>query len=140
MFRIFLAEDNPGDVLLFREALKSRSFPFEVVLAEDGQKAIQMIRNWAVNESDRPDLAVLDVNLPKHNGDEILQQLRAQVTLADLQVIMFTSSASPVDKARAGSLGANLYLQKPSDLEGLLQVAKIIEEILTGRKPIMPES
>jgi CheY-like chemotaxis protein len=137
MFRIFLAEDNPGDVLLFREALKSRNFPFTIELADDGQKAIQMIKGWSEGAAEnRPDLVVLDVNLPKHNGDEILKHLRAQPSLSSVQVIMLTSSSSPTDKARAGSLGANLYLQKPSDLEGLMDVARVIEDMLKGTQRV----
>lgn len=100
----------------------------------DGQKAIAMVRDqeaaWAGGES-LPDLIVLDVNLPRHGGSEVLEQIRCVPALSSVPVIMFTSSSSPVDQQRATQLGANLYLQKPSDLDDLLAVAKVIEEILT---------
>ena len=83
MFEILLAEDNPGDVLLFREALNSRQLPCNVVVAPDGQKAMTLLGDAAAGPPEwRPHLIVLDVNLPKHNGDtesraQDSQQLRA---------------------------------------------------------------
>jgi chemotaxis family two-component system response regulator Rcp1 len=132
VFEILLAEDNPGDVLLFREALNSRQLSCNVVVASDGQKAMALLAEppggtpaW------RPDLIVLDVNLPKHNGDSVLRHVRRQPRLKGVPVIMLTSSASPADRAAAIDLGANLYLQKSSDLDELLEVGKIVEAILS---------
>jgi chemotaxis family two-component system response regulator Rcp1 len=134
VFEILLAEDNPGDVLLFREALNSRELPCNVVVAADGQKAIALLGeadgpppNW------QPNLIVLDVNLPKHNGDMVLRHVRRQPWLKGVPVIMLTSSASPADRAAAIELGASLYLQKSSDLDELLEIGKIVEAILQRR-------
>src|ERR1700761_1648477 len=77
-----------------------------------------------------PHLIVLDVNLPKHNGDAVLRHVRRQPWLKDVPVIMLTSSASPADRAAAIDLGANLYLQKSSDLDELLEVGRIVEAVL----------
>ena len=133
-YKILLVEDNPGDVLLLQQALQMRDIPCIVEVAVDGQKAIAMVRDqeaaWAGGES-LPDLIVLDVNLPRHGGSEVLEQIRCVPALFSVPVIMFTSSSSPVDQQRATQLGASLYLQKPSDLDDLLAVAKVIEEILT---------
>jgi len=129
MFRILLAEDNPGDVLLFREALKTRKIAFEVEVAEDGQRALALVRKLA-GAGEHLDLIVLDVNLPRHSGDEILQQIRREPSLAAIPVVMLTSSCSPADQEKAGALGANLYMQKPSDLDQLLEVACVIESLL----------
>jgi len=127
-----LVEDNPGDVLLLQQALEMRDIPCIVEVAEDGQKAITIVRDRAgVGGGSLPDLIVLDVNLPKHGGSEVLEQIRGVSALSGVPVIMFTSSSSPVDQQRATELGANLYLQKPSDLDDLLSVAEVIEEILT---------
>ena len=129
MFRILLAEDNPGDVLLFQEAIKGRNLPCEIVVAEDGHKAIAILK--AAHSNGTPlDLIVLDVNLPKHSGDDVLREVRGQDSLAGIPVIMLTSSASPADQATATKLGAHLYIQKSSDLEELLQVGKVVEGIL----------
>jgi chemotaxis family two-component system response regulator Rcp1 len=127
-FRILLAEDNPGDVRLFREALDSLALTFELIVAEDGQKAIAMLKNTEGPQA--LDLIVLDVNLPRHKGDEVLRQVRAEPSLASIPVIVMTSSEAPADKAAATWLGADLYIRKPSDLEELLEVAKVIEKVL----------
>lgn len=131
MFEILLAEDNPGDVLLFREALNSRHLLCHVVVAADGQKAMTLLGDAAVGAPAwRPHLIVLDVNLPKHNGDTVLRHVRRQPWLEGVPVIMLTSSASPADRAAAIDLGANLYLQKSSDLDELLEVGRIVEAVL----------
>jgi CheY-like chemotaxis protein len=132
VYKILLAEDNPGDVLLLQQALQMRDVPCIVEVAEDGHRAIAMVRDraWAGGES-LPDLIVLDVNLPKRAGSEVLEQIRAVPAFSRVPVIIFTSSASPADQQRAVELGANLYLQKPSDLDDLLAVAEVIAEILT---------
>lgn len=127
-FRILLAEDNPGDVRLFREALNSLALSFELIVAEDGQKAIAIIKDTAGPHA--LDLIVLDVNLPRHTGDEVLRQVRAEPSLGNIPVIVMTSSEAPADKAAATWLGADLYIRKPSDLEELLEVAKVIEKVL----------
>ena len=127
MFEILLAEDNPGDVLLFQEALNSCQLPCNVVVAADGQRAMALLGDEALW---RPHLIVLDVNLPKYNGDAVLRHVRRQPSLKGVPVIMLTSSASPADRAAAIELGANLYLQKSSDLDELLEVGKIVKAML----------
>lgn len=134
MFRIILAEDNPGDVLLFQEALRSRGLACDVIVAEDGHKAITMLHAAVDGDGAKPDLIVLDVNLPKHNGDAVLREVRNRESLAGIPVIMLTSSASPVDREAAMNLGASLYIQKSSDLDELLEIGKVIEEILRGKR------
>jgi chemotaxis family two-component system response regulator Rcp1 len=139
VFEILLAEDNPGDVLLFREALNSRQLPCNVVVAADGQTAIALLGEEAAGvPAWRPHLIVLDVNLPKHNGDTVLRHVRRQPWLQGVPVIMLTSSASPSDRAAAIALGANLYLQKSSDLDELLEVGKIVEAVLDSS--VTPDS
>jgi two-component system, chemotaxis family, response regulator Rcp1 len=129
VFEILLAEDNPGDVLLFREALNHHGLPFNLVVAADGQKAISLLDGEAASK--RPDLIVLDVNLPKANGDVVLRHIRRQAWLDSVPVIMLTSSASPTDRATAMELGASLYVQKSSDLNELLDFGKIVEGVLS---------
>jgi CheY-like chemotaxis protein len=133
VFEILLAEDNPGDVLLFREALNNHGLPCNLVVAADGQKAIALLGDEA-GGSWLPDLIVLDVNLPKDNGEAVLRYLRRQPRLKSVPVIMLTSSSSPTDRATAMDLGANLYLQKSSDLNELLNLGKIVEGVLTRNR------
>jgi len=131
VLRILLAEDNPGDVRLFLEALNSRNLQFDLSVVEDGQKALATIASVAAGDPAKcPDLIVLDVNLPKHNGDEVLRKIRAEPKLRDIPVIMLTSSESPADQARAIDLGADLYIRKPSDLQELLEIARVIEDVV----------
>jgi chemotaxis family two-component system response regulator Rcp1 len=128
-YKILLAEDNPGDVRLFREALNSRSLQFELLIAEDGQKAIALVKSASSGQTPL-DLIVLDINLPRHKGDEVLRQVRAEPSLARIPVIVLTSSSVPSDRATAVRLGADLFIRKPSDLPELLEVAKMVEEVL----------
>ena len=132
MYRILLAEDNPGDVLLLRETLADSAIICELIVAEDGQKAITLLQTLATDATQRPDLIILDVNLPKHNGGEVLAHVRGDAAFADVPVLMLTSSASPTDQATASRLGANLYIQKPSDLDAFLGLGNVIRTILTA--------
>src|SRR5260370_22510747 len=132
MFRILLAEDNPGDVLLFQEALRDRNLRFELAVEGDGQQANAMVGD-VIAGGPRPHLIVLDVNLPKLNGDEVLRQIRLEPGLAGIPVVMLTSSFSPLDRATADGLGASLYLQKASDLDGFYRLGHPIDDTL--RRP-----
>jgi CheY-like chemotaxis protein len=133
VYRILLAEDNPGDVLLLREALADSAITCDLMVADDGQKAIALLQTVATDTGPRPDLIILDVNLPKHNGGEVLAHVRSDAAFAEVPVLMLTSSASPADQATASRLGANLYIQKPSDLDAFLGLGRVIAGILTGR-------
>lgn len=131
MFRILLVEDNPGDVLLFREALKGRNLAYELTVAEDGEKAITSLgQGGKPLGSSHPDLIVLDVNLPKHSGKEVLRRLRNNPALASVPVVVFTSSESPADRAEATHLGADLYIEKSSNLDEILEIGKTVEDLL----------
>ena len=133
VFQILLAEDNPGDVRLLREALKTRGLACDLTVAEDGQKAVTLLDQAARGQAGlHPHLIILDVNLPKRNGDAVLTHIRAEAAFDSVPVIVLTSSTSPTDRARALELGANLYLQKSSDLKQLMDLGRIIESMLLG--------
>jgi two-component system, chemotaxis family, response regulator Rcp1 len=133
MYRILLAEDNPGDVLLFREALRSSGVVCELVVAEDGEKAVQLIENGAQATNTPLDLIMLDINLPKRSGKEVLRWLRSDPKLAAVPVIILTSSASPDDRIKATQLGADLYIQKSSDLDEALEIGAIVQDQLAKK-------
>jgi len=129
--RILLAEDNPGDVLLFREALRVCDLAYELIVAEDGEKALRLLENiGSPGNPAPPDLIVLDVNLPRHSGQEVLRWVRGNATLAAVPVIILTSSASPDDKTTATELGADLYVQKSSDLDEIFQIGHTVQDLL----------
>ncbi len=129
--RILLAEDNPGDVLLFREALRVCNLTYELVVTEDGEKALRLLENIGTPGNPAPpDLIVLDVNLPRHSGQEVLRWVRGNAALAAVPVIILTSSASPDDKTTAMELGADLYVQKSSDLDEIFQFGHTVQDLL----------
>jgi two-component system, chemotaxis family, response regulator Rcp1 len=126
-----LAEDNPGDVLLFREALRQSAMTFELMVAEDGEKALRMLENTSAQDAATlPDLIVLDVNLPRRSGQEVLRWVRSNPGLAHVPVMVLTSSSSPDDRARAMLLGADLYVQKSSSLEEVFELGSTMERLL----------
>ena len=128
--RIVLAEDNPGDVLLFREALRQSKLPCELVVARDGEQVLRLLEEAAQGGGVSPDLIVLDVNLPKRTGQEVLRWVRGNRELEKIPVMMLTSSASPDDKTKAMLLGANLYVQKSSNLDEILEIGSTIQGLL----------
>ena len=125
-----VAEDNPGDVFLIRRALDSQGFDYDLLVARDGEEAIRFIGEAAAGT--RPvDLLLLDLNLPRRDGTEVLTRLREQESLRGVPVILLTSSDSPQDRERCMRLGADRYFQKPSTLAGFMQVGEIAKELVT---------
>jgi CheY-like chemotaxis protein len=140
VYLILLAEDNPGDVRLFREALNARGLAYELILAEDGDQALRLISETTTPLPKPPDVIVLDINLPKHNGDEVLRRSRSIPNWAAIPVIVLTSSESPADKTKVLQNGASLYLRKPSDLSGLAEIGGAVEAMLKApRTPAASE-
>jgi CheY-like chemotaxis protein len=124
--KILLAEDNPADVYLIEEALREHQVPFEITVAEDGEAAIAMIVAGKV----APDLILLDLNMPKRSGGEVLTHLREQPHCSTLPVIVLTSSDSPADREEALRLGATSYIRKPTGLDEFLQIGAAIKQLL----------
>jgi CheY-like chemotaxis protein len=130
MPEILLAEDNPADVYLIREALKEHKVECTMRTAADGKDVLTLIA--ASGTTWNPDLIILDLNLPRHDGIEILQKVRATRAIAHVPVVVLTSSDSPRDRLTANELGATRYVRKPSNLEQFLQLGAIFKELLTG--------
>lgn len=124
--KILLAEDNPADVYLIEEALREHNVPFNITVAEDGESAIAMIAAGKVD----PDLILLDLNMPKRSGSEVLSRLRGGSDSGNVPVIVLTSSDSPIDRQEALSLGATLYIRKPTGLDEFLQIGATIKQLL----------
>lgn len=124
--RIFIVEDNLGDVLLVREALKESSLRFELHHACDGEEAIQAIRKEEVH----PDLVLLDINLPRRDGWEVLTEIRSNPEMKHIPIVVLSSSGSPEDRERASRSVPSMYIQKPSNLDDFLAVGKTIEGFL----------
>jgi len=127
-FKILLAEDNPADVYLIEEALREHRVSYEIVVAEDGEAAIRMIESGQA----KPDLILLDLNMPKRSGGEVLTLLREHPQCRTLPVMVLTSSDSPVDREEAMRLGATSFIRKPTGLDEFLQIGAAIKELLAG--------
>lgn len=131
MVEILLAEDNPADVYLIREALREHAVECNVRVASDGKEVLRIILADAENLAvEPPTLIILDLNLPRHDGIEILQRLRESAHLSHIPVVVLTSSDSPQDRAAAIQFGAARYLRKPSSLEQFLSLGAVFKELL----------
>jgi CheY-like chemotaxis protein len=131
MPEILVAEDNSAGVYLIREALKEHGVECPVRLASDGRDVLQMISPLDP-PCEAPDfgLIILDLNLPRHDGIEILERLRENERLAHVPVVVLTSSDSPRDRLIATQLGAVRFLRKPSNLEQFLSLGAVFKELL----------
>jgi CheY-like chemotaxis protein len=129
--RIFLAEDNPADVYLIEQALREHDVAFHLKVAEDGKQALTFLRSHTgVSETSHPGLILLDLNLPQHDGTEILRCIRQSHQLSSVPVVVFTSSDSPRDRLMAIQSGATRYFRKPSSLKEFLAIGATLKELL----------
>lgn len=125
---VLLVEDNPGDIRLMEEAVKEGAFTSNMHVTRDGEQAMDFLRHQgSYADSPRPDLILLDLNLPRKSGREVLAEIKREEHLRQIPVMILTTSANPEDISRAYDLHANCYLQKPGDLEGLLELCRSIE-------------
>lgn len=127
--KILIVEDNLADADLMREALEEFCLPNDVFLARDGMEALDFLRHQgAFGDVPSPDLVLLDLNLPKKDGREVLADIKSDDSLKAIPVIIVTTSQAEEDIARSYSHHANCYLQKPSDLDGLFSMVRKIQE------------
>jgi chemotaxis family two-component system response regulator Rcp1 len=125
---ILLVEDSPGDIRLTREAFKDAKVLVNLHVALDGEEAMAFLecKGTHVN-SPRPDLILLDLNLPKKDGRAVLAEIKGNTMLQTIPVVILTTSASEADILKSYALHANCYITKPVDLEGFLKVVKSID-------------
>lgn len=125
---ILLVEDNPGDVRLTMEALKEASVLNNLRVAGDGVAAMDYLhKRGLAGEAVRPDLILLDLNLPKKDGREVLGEIKADPALRQIPVVILTSSKAEEDVLKTYDLHANCYITKPVDLEKFIGVIGAIE-------------
>jgi CheY-like chemotaxis protein len=126
---VLLVEDNPGDVRLTREAFRDARLHINLSVASDGVEAMAFLhREGAYAQAPRPDLILLDLNLPKRDGREVLEEIKSSPTLRSIPVVVLTTSAAESDVLRSYQLHANCYISKPVGLEGFLAVVKSIDD------------
>ncbi len=125
---ILLVEDNPGDVRLIQEVLAQGHVRSELAVVRDGVEALAYLRQQGVHTSARrPNLVLLDLNLPRMNGQETLAEIKADPALRHIPVVILTSSQRDEDVLRAYDLHANCYVSKPVELDRFWQVIHSIE-------------
>lgn len=126
---ILIVEDNPGDVRLICKALEATAHPMQTAVVKDGVEALDYLYiRGAQSEAKRPDLVLLDLNLPRKNGREVLAEIKSEPTLQNIPIIVFSSSSAPADVASAYRLHANCYVTKPGDLDELYHSISWIEK------------
>src|SRR5271157_743552 len=131
--RILVIEDNASDVFLLNRALKKQDFPFELVHLLNGGEALAFIRRQGVyTEAAIPDLILMDLNLSKYTGEDILCEIRAAKHLAGSPVCVWSSSQSRRDKSLLKDLGVSQFITKPSGLDQFMEIGRTIKDLLAG--------
>ena len=131
--RILVIEDNASDVFLLDRALKKQDFQFELVHLLNGGEALAFIRRQGVYaEAAIPDLILMDLNLSKYTGEDILREIRVVRHLAGVPVCVWSSSQSRRDKSLLKDLGVSQFITKPSGLDQFMAIGKTIKDLLAG--------
>lgn len=126
---ILLVEDNEGDIVLTREALTSGKIKNRISVVRDGEEALHFLhKQGKFSSAEKPDLILLDINLPKIDGIEVLTEIKNNADLKSIPVVMLTTSSSEKDIAAAYQNHANCYITKPVDLDKFLQIVTAIED------------
>jgi len=126
---VLLVEDNPGDTELTRQSLAASKLSINLVALDDGEKALKYLRKEPpYQKAGRPDLVLLDLNLPKLSGGEVLRAIKADKLLRSLPVVVLTSSEEETEVSKCYAEGANCYIVKPVDFNSFMAIVGLIEE------------
>lgn len=136
--RVLLTEDNRADVYLIREAFKEHLLEFELEVVDNGEKATLFMERLANGLAQPPDIVLLDLNLPRYDGKEVLHKLK-QIPGGDtIPVVVVTSSDSPRDREEVAQLGASYYFRKSSELSDFMQIGKIVKDLIQAKNTNAP--
>jgi CheY-like chemotaxis protein len=138
---ILLVEDNPGDVVLVEEVLSDSKMWNRLHVVSDGEQAMEFVRRQGKHAgAPRPDLILLDLNLPKKSGREVLREVKTHPDLKTIPVVVLTSSKSDDDVVKSYELHANAYILKPVDFHQFMKVMRAIEDFwfVTVKLPPRP--
>jgi CheY-like chemotaxis protein len=128
---ILLVEDNPADVQITQRALRESAVPVELLVVRDGQEAVDYLLRQGPHAHDpgwrSPDLILLDLNLPRLNGREVLERIRATPSLRAVPVVVLTTSRRSEDVQQMYAAGANTYIEKPADFTRFVEVLQTIQ-------------
>ncbi len=127
-FKVLMIEDNPGDILLTTEALKESKFVVEIEVATNGKEGVDFLfRRGAFENSTRPDLVLLDINLPLKTGHQVLQEIKADPLTQDIPVIMLTTSSTQNDILTSYQEQASCYIVKPSEADQYFEFIQVFD-------------
>jgi CheY-like chemotaxis protein len=136
---VLLVEDDPGDVLMTREALDEHKVRNRLTVVSDGAEALSYLRGEGRYEGAvRPDLILLDLNLPRRDGREVLEEIKKDDELCRIPVVVLTTSAADEDIMRSYQLHANAYVTKPVDFERFISVIRQIDEFFVSVVKLPP--
>jgi len=127
-----VVEDNPADLFVLREAFREKGVDAELQVIEDGESAAHHIADIGSGKATGPDLLILDLNLPRIEGSDLLAKLRATKGCEAVPVLIFTSSDAPRDRALATQFNA-FYFRKPTDLDEFLSVGEVVKGLLAKK-------
>jgi CheY-like chemotaxis protein len=136
--RLLLVEDNPADVNLVREALAEHHVDCELLVINDGETAIRFVDRLDEEDARCVDLVVLDLNLPRRTGREVLERVRSSSTCGDVPVMILSSSGAARDIKETIQLGAHRYVRKPVALEDFMKIGGVIKELLSEARLELP--
>ncbi|MEZ5325194.1 MAG: response regulator [Verrucomicrobiales bacterium] len=136
---ILLAEDNPADVRLLKEALRETGNPNCLQVGVDGEQTLEILRERSLKHS-LPDLIILDLNLPRKSGCEVLDIIKNDAVLRRIPVIVLTTSTDANDIASVYDLRGNCYVQKPDDFDQLVQIVRSIEHFWYSTVLLPPQA
>ncbi|MEV6016978.1 MULTISPECIES: response regulator [unclassified Streptomyces] len=126
---VLLVEDDPGDELMTREAFEDNKIGNTLHVVRDGEEALDFLyRRGAHTEAPRPDLILLDLNLPKYDGRQVLEKIKSDPALSHIPVVVLTTSAAEEDILRSYKLHANAYVTKPVDLDQFIAAVRQIDD------------
>ncbi|GAB7052738.1 response regulator [Catenuloplanes indicus JCM 9534] len=137
--RILVVDDDPGDVLMIEEALEASGSPKHVDVVSDGQEALQFLRREGKHaEATRPDLILLDLNMPRVDGRQVLAEVKSDERLRLIPIVVLTTSKADTDILSSYTLQANAYVTKPIDLDEFENVVRNIDEFF-GQIVVLPK-
>jgi CheY-like chemotaxis protein len=131
--KILLIEDNPGDVKLTAELIEDLGLPVEISAIGDGQQALAFVRRCQNGEEDVPDVVLLDINLGRGSGMDVLRAARAHERTRGIFIAVYSGSSSPLDMKKAEQLGADAYLLKPMTIDEIDRMSATMRTIVEGR-------
>ena len=138
---VLLVEDDPGDVLMTREAFEEHKLRNRLNVVSDGDEALAYLRQEGIHrDAPRPDLILLDLNLPRRDGREVLEEIKKDDELGRIPVVVLTTSAADEDILRSYQLHANAYVTKPVDFERFIAVIRQIDEFFVSVVKLPPRA